>query len=233
MLRWQRRGDAVQIICKLKEVLHMRLDIWVCNIFRGVMTLNVVIVTFVLHTRSTRIWQLDVARFFSYPAFSFCWLRQFVHHPSQVCRQTRAPPQAGLLKLMRQADCFVSDRLVQYTCASSSFGGAAKAPWPHAWLCRSAIIVRGKRECVVPQHYRAVCPTALRVCGKFEITEGPSRVFDGIKSDLTDATNRLWVWYSTPFSPLQSYIVTPHQCIVRWASPLGWACSFGQCVWAE
>ena len=32
---------------------------------------------------------------------------------------------------------------------------------------------------------------ALRVCGKFEITEGPSSEFDEIGSDLTDTTIRL------------------------------------------
>ena len=87
--------------------------------------------------------------------------------------------------------------------------------------CVNVSFSDNRRQCVQP-HFGSV--------GNSKFSEGPSREFDGIESDLNDATIRLWVWTSTLSSPLQSCIVTPHECIVKWASPLGWACSFGLCV---
>ena len=67
-------------------------------------------------------------------------------------------------------------------------------------MCRSERIVRSMCDRVVSQHLRAVCPTALRVCRKFEIAEGPFRQVDVIGSDLTDATVTLCIDFSTFFS---------------------------------
>ena len=51
--------------------------------------------------------------------------------------------------------------------------------------------MRGMCERVGFRHQRAVCPTALRVCRKFEICSRSVEKFDGTESDLNDATMRL------------------------------------------
>ena len=57
--------------------------------------------------------------------------------------------------------------------------------------------------------------------GNSKFAEGPFNKTDEIGSDLTDARVSLRVLTSALSSPLQSYMVAPHQCIVRWGSPLG------------
>ena len=106
-------------MCKLGEDLHMRLGMWISMIY----SLDFVTVL-------VRCAHLDVVRIFSYPTFPRYWLCHLVDDPSQVCRRTRSPPQTGLLKLLRQADCFECDCLVHFTCASSLFGVTAKSLWP-------------------------------------------------------------------------------------------------------
>ena len=54
----------------------------------------------------------------------------------------------------------------------------------------------------------AIKPTALRICGKSEIIEGPSREFNGMKRVLTDAFKPTMIGRRPPFSPFQSCIVS-------------------------
>ena len=119
-------GDAIQFMCKLKEVFFFFAHASWFFRFETIIPWMFVTVHFVVRMRSSRVSQCNVAQFFSYPAFPLCWLCHLVDVPSQVCRRRRAPPQTGLQKLMRQADCLECDCLVLFTCASSSFGGTAR-----------------------------------------------------------------------------------------------------------
>ena len=118
----------------------------------------------------------------SYPAFSFCWLRQFVHHPFSNLSPNKSSPTDGVIQAHAPNRLICVRPFCTLTFVSSSFGEAANH-------------LRRKCERAVPQLLCVasmnVSFPALRVCKKSKFTDGPSREFDGIKRVLTDATNRL------------------------------------------